>query len=321
MKTPAVILHTDNPDASKKILDKTHPDLSVWTCSTYDGLAGLINETQAEVVYSVRFQGTPGFPRQPLVNSETVRWVSVAGSGTDHLAPWDVSQVTVTNAAGVAADMMAQYVLGAMLHFSLGFPRYRAAQARQEWLIGEVEPIDGKTVLILGLGKTGQAVATRLKMMGLNTLGVRANPKDTAHVDEVHGLDNLDGLWERADFLVVCVPLLESTRSLVSDTAFEKLKPSAVVINVSRGGVVDEKALISALDAGTIQGAGLDVFSTEPLPKGHRLWDYEDVIVTPHCSAVYAGWDLKSVEMFSDNLTRYREGQTLSNIVDPARGY
>ena len=107
----------------------------------------------------------------------------------------------------------------------------------------------------------------------------------------------------------------------MSKTAFERLKSSAVVIDISRGGVIDETALISALDSGRIQGAGLDVFSTEPLAKGHRLWDYENVIVTPHCSAVYAGWDLKSVEMFSDNLTRYREGQTLSNIVDPARGY
>jgi len=321
MKTPTVILHTDNPDASREVLGKTHPDLPVQTCSTYDGLTGLISETRAEVVYSVRFQGTPGFPREALVNSESVCWVSVAGSGTDHLAPWDASHVTVTNAAGVAADMMSQYVLGVMLHFSLGFPTYRAAQARQEWLTGEVQPIDGKTVLIIGLGRTGQAVAARLKMMGLETLGVRANPKDTPHVDEVHGLDALDGLWERADFLVVCVPLLESTRSLVSGAAFEKLKPSTVVIDVSRGGVVDEAALISALDSGAIQGAGLDVFSTEPLAKGHRLWDYQNVIVTPHCSAVYAGWDLKSVEMFADNLTRYRHGETLSNIVDPLRGY
>ena len=131
----------------------------------------------------------------------------------------------------------------------------------------------------------------------------------------------MDGLWDRADFLVACVPLLESTRNLVSKTAFERLKSSAVVIDISRGGVIDETALISALDSGTIQGAGLDVFSTEPLAKGHRLWDYQNVIVTPHCSAVYAGWDLKSVQMFSDNLTRYREGQTLLNIVDPVRGY
>ena len=321
MKTPTVILHTDNPEASKAVLEKRHPDLPIWTCSTYEGLAGLVSETGAEVVYSVRFNGSQGFPRDVLVSSESVRWVSVAGSGTDHLAPWDSDHVAVTNAAGVAADMMAQYVLGVMLHFSLGFPTFRAAQTRQEWLIGEVEPIDGKTVLILGLGKTGQAVAARSKLMGLKTLGVRANPKDTPHADEVHSLSALGGLWERADFLVVCVPLLESTRGLVNETAFDHLKSSTVVIDVSRGGVIEESALISALDSGKIRGAGLDVFRVEPLAKGHRLWDYENVIITPHCSAVYAGWDLKSVEMFAENLTRYRQGQALWNIVDPARGY
>ena len=321
MKTPTVILHTDNPEASKAVLEKKHPDLPIWTCSTYEGLAGLLSETGAEVVYSVRFNGSQGFPRDVLVSSESVRWVSVAGSGTDHLAPWDSDHVAVTNAAGVAAEMMAQYVLGVMLHFSLGFPTLRAAQARQEWLIAEVEPIDGKTVLILGLGKTGQAVAARCKLMGLKTLGVRATPKETPHVDEVHSLSALGALWERADFLVVCVPLLESTRGLVNKAAFDHLKPSAVVIDVSRGGVIEESALISALDSRKIRGAGLDVFRVEPLAKGHRLWDYENVIITPHCSAVYAGWDLKSVEMFAENLTRYRQGQALLNIVDPARGY
>jgi len=321
VKTPTVILHTDNAEASREVLEKKHPDLPIQTCSSYEGLAGLISETGAEVVYSVRFNGTPGFPREALVNSENVRWVSVAGSGTDHLAPWDSDHVTVTNAAGVAAEMMSQYVLGVMLHFTLGFPTYRAAQARQEWLMGEVEPIDGKTVLILGLGNTGQAVAARSKLMGLKTLGVRANPKDTPHVDEVHSMIGLDALWERADFLVVCVPLLESTRGLVNQAAFNRMKSSAVVIDISRGGVIEETALISALDSGKIQGAGLDVFSAEPLAKGHRLWDYENVIITPHCSAVYAGWDLKSVEMFAENLTRYRQGQALWNIVDPARGY
>ncbi len=109
MKTPTVILHTDNPEASKAVLEKRHPDLPIWTCSTYEGLAGLVSETGAEVVYSVRFNGSQGFPRDVLVSSKSVRWVSVAGSGTDHLAPWDSDHVAVTNAAGVAADMMAQY--------------------------------------------------------------------------------------------------------------------------------------------------------------------------------------------------------------------
>ena len=157
--------------------------------------------------------------------------------------------------------------------------------------------------------------------MGLHTLGVRARSKPTANVDEVLGVDALPDLWHRADFIVVCVPLLDSTRRLVGADAFAAMKPTAVIVDVSRGGVIDEAPLLTALEESRIRGAALDVFTTEPLPKGHRFWDLDNVIVTPHCSSVYDGWDLKSVQMFSDNLMRYRKDETLGNIVNPQRGY
>ncbi|WP_287369663.1 NAD(P)-dependent oxidoreductase, partial [Mesorhizobium sp.] len=103
--------------------------------------------------------------------------------------------------------------------------------------------------------------------------------------------------------------------------AFAAMKPSAVLIDVSRGGVVDEAALVAALDGGRIKGAALDVFSTEPLPANHPLWGYENVIVTPHCSSVYEGWEEKALDMFADNLSRYRRGEKLLGVVDPMRGY
>lgn len=321
MKFPIVILHSSKPDAVRAVLAEGHPDLQIHTCDSYEALPAMITETGAEVVYSVRFAGTPGFPRAALFDDGPVKWVSVGGSGTDHLNPWDPDQVTVTNAAGVAADMMAQYALGAMFQFTLDFPGFRAAQAQQDWISGKVEPIDGKTVLIIGLGKTGEAVAARCKAMGLNMLGVRARPKHTPNVDEVHGMEALPDLWPRADFIVTCVPLLDSTRGLVGADAFAAMKDTAVIIDVSRGGVIDEAALLAALESGRIKGAALDVFMTEPLPKGHRFWALENVIVTPHCSSVYDGWDLKSVRMFSDNLMRYRKGEALNNIVNPQRGY
>ncbi|WP_343564962.1 D-2-hydroxyacid dehydrogenase [Kiloniella sp. b19] len=321
MKSPTVILHCDNPDAARDILQQQHPDLSPHLCRNYEELSRLIETTDAEVVYSVRTHGTPTYPGQLIRDSATVKWVSVGGSGTDHLNPWDPGQLTITNAAGVAADMMAQYALGSMLHFSLNFPLFQQAQKRQEWLAGEVEPIDGKTVLIIGMGKTGEAVARRCKAMDMQTLGVRARPAPVPHVDEVHGIETLPELWKRADFIVVCVPLLDSTRNLVDSVAFEAMKDTAVIIDVSRGGVIEENALLKALDTNRIRGAALDVFATEPLPESHRLWRCENVIITPHCSSVYRGWDLKSVAMFSDNLLRYRKGEALSNIVNPSRGY
>ena len=320
-KNPVVILHTDNPDAARELVAAAHPELTIQTCSTYDGLPKMVADTGCEVVYSVRFAGTPAYPRKALLESGTVKWVSVGGSGTDHLSPWDPERLTVTNAAGVAADMMAQYALGAMLHFSLNLPAFKTAQKERQWLAGKVEPLDGKTVLIVGLGKTGEAVAARCKAMDMNTLGVRARPKPTPNVDEVHGIDALPHLWHRADFIVACVPLLGSTRGIVGTSAFQQMKPEAALIDVSRGGVVEETSLLSALDAGRIRGAALDVFAVEPLPEDSRLWDYDNVIITPHCSSVYDGWDLKSVQMFSENLKRYRAGEPLTNVVDPRLGY
>lgn len=320
-ETPIVILHTDSPDPALELFRDRHPDVEVHGCDSYEALAGRIAATGAEVVYSVRFAGTAAFPREALVVSDTVRWVSVGGSGTDHLLPWDTSRVTVTNSAGVAADMMAEYVLGTILSFSLDLRGFARAQAKREWLAGKVAPIEGKTALILGLGKTGQAVARRLKAMGLTTLGVRARPRPTEHVDQIHGMDDLFALWPKADFVICCVPLLPSTRGLIDPAAFAAMKPGTVLVDVSRGGVVDEAALIAALQSGRLRGAALDVFKEEPLPEGHVLWGMENVIITPHCSSVYDGWDLKSVAMFCDNVDRYRRGQPLENIVGPDRGY
>jgi phosphoglycerate dehydrogenase-like enzyme len=318
---PSVIVHNNQPQPALTVLAESHPDLNVRVCETYAGLPDLITSSKAEVVYSVRFEGTPRFPRQALVESPTVRWVAVGGSGTDHLRPWDPTRVTVTNAAGVAADMMAEYAIGAMLSFSLGLPDFAKHQQARQWTAGKVEPIEGRTVLILGLGKTGLAFARRAKAFGMTVLGVRARPQATPQVDEVHGPEALPALWGRADFILCCVPLLDSTRGLIGERAFASMKPNAVLIDVSRGGVVDEAALLAALDAGRIKGAALDVFATEPLPPDHRLWSYENVIITPHCSSVYDGWEEKSARMFAENLARYRRGEPLQNVVRPERGY
>ena len=318
---PTIILSTDSLDGPMAVLAETHPDLTVLGCDSYDALPGMILDTGAEVVFTVRFDGSLRYPRAALVEGPTVRWVSVGGSGTDHLRPWDPTRVTVTNSAGVAADMMAEYVFGAMLSFSLGLRGFARQQMARNWTAGKVEPIQGKTLLILGLGKTGQAVASRAKAFGMRTLGVRARPKPTNNIDEVHGIADLPSLWGHADFILCAVPLIESTRGIVGSESFAMMKPSAVLIDVSRGGVVEERALLAALDGGQIKGAALDVFAAEPLPPAHPLWGYDNVIVPPHCSAVYDGWDITSARMFADNLTRYRRGEALSNIVDPGRGY
>jgi phosphoglycerate dehydrogenase-like enzyme len=318
---PRVILHTDRPQGALAVLEETHPDLTVHCCDSYAALPQMIDRVAAEVVYSVRFDGTPRYPRQALVESSTVKWVSIGGSGTDHIGRWDPERLIVTNAAGVAAGMLAEYALSAMLSFSLDLRGFQRRQQDRCWGGGRVEPIEGKTVLIIGLGKTGTALASRAKAMGVRTLGIRARPEAMPCLDEVQGPDALPAMLGRADFIVCCVPLLPNTRGLLGAAAFAAMKPSAVLIDISRGGVVDEAALLAALDGNRIKGAALDVFATEPLPVDHSLWSYDNVAITPHCAAVYDGWDIKAVRMFADNLKRYRSGAPLENVVNPQRGY
>jgi phosphoglycerate dehydrogenase-like enzyme len=319
-RAPTVIVSSDRPEAAVALLRSAHPDVTVYSCTTYDDLPALIEGTSADAIFAERFAPAP-YPRKALVES-SVKWVGVSGSGTDHLAPWDTARVTVTNAAGVAADMMAEYTLGAMLAFSLDHLGFRKAQADRRWLAnGHVQPIEGRTLLIVGLGHTGEAAARRAKAMGMTVLAVRANPAPAPNVDEVHGIAALATLLPRADFLLVCVPLTKATRGLIGHDALTRLPPHAVLIDVSRGNVVDQTALAEALAEGRLKGAALDVFEREPLPPESPFWAMENVILTPHCSSVYPGWLDKSARFFSENLARWKNGEPLLNVVDPARGY
>jgi phosphoglycerate dehydrogenase-like enzyme len=317
-----LMLFYDRPERLLDILRRRAPDADIACCTDYESLPRMIAEQKPEVLYTIRFGGTPRYPRQAIVDQPSLRWVSVGGSGTDHLAPWDPKRLTVTNAAGVGAPTMAQYAIAAMLHFTLNLPHFARAQRRRHWdLAGKVGSVDGRTLVILGFGKTGQATARLAKVLGLRVFAIRANPAPTPDVDRVFAASELHAVLPEADFLLVSVPLTPATRGLMDEAAFQRLKPGAALIDVSRGGVVRQTALIDALRSGRLAGAALDVFETEPLPADNPLWGMANVILTPHCASVYDGWDRRSMEMFCDNLDRWRQGLALENVVDPVRGY
>jgi phosphoglycerate dehydrogenase-like enzyme len=316
-----IVVHSDRPEDFIDVLEGRFPEVVFTCCKNYEALPAVLAEVRPAVLYGIRFAGTPGFPRDAILASPGLRWMSVGGSGTDHMAPWDPDVLTVTNAAGVAADMMAQYALGAALSLTLGFPAFERDRRARRWVQGRIAGIEGKTVAIVGLGHTGEAVAKRFKALGLRVVGSRANPRPTDNVDRVFSPDQLHLMLGAADMVVVCVPLIPATRGLIDATAIAAMLPGAIVIDVSRGGVTMGDALLDGLRSGHIAGAALDVFESEPLPPDSPFWDCENVIVTPHCSSEYDGWERRSAELFGDNLARFRAGEPLTNIVDPARGY
>jgi phosphoglycerate dehydrogenase-like enzyme len=317
-----VLLHIDEPERIRDVVAQRHPDLSIAVCRDYASMGEVLAQERPEALYTVRFAGTPNYPRSAMLSTPSLKWIAVGGSGTDHLMPWDAGKLTVTNSAGVAAEAMAQYIIGGILHFTIGFPGFAKQQRAHFWnTASTVETVTGRTIAILGLGKTGQAVARVAQALGMEVVGLRARPAPTPHVDRVEPIERLEAVLAVADFVVVCLPLTPATRGLLGDSAFQTMKPGAVLVDVSRGTIVQQAALVGALISGRLKGAVLDVFESEPLLKDNPLWDLENVIVTPHCSSVYAGWERRSVEMFCDNLDRWKRGAPLQNVVDPARGY
>ena len=320
-ETPRIVLHNDKTDMLAECLRDRYPTADFRTCNTYRDLPALLETYRPDVVYSVRFAGSSGFPRDALFGAYGPSWLANGGAGTDHYGMWDAEKTKVTNAAGVAADMMAEYIIGCFLHFTLDIPGLQDDKAARVWNVRTVSPLAGKTLLIIGLGHTGRAVAKRAKAFGMKVIGTRARPQATEHVDEVCAADKLPDLLTRADFITVSTPLIPSTRGLIGANEITAMKPGVILADVSRGGVIDHVALQPALKTRQIFGAALDVFETEPLPQKSPLWALENVIISPHCSSVHADWEKASFSLFLDNLDRWIRGERLVNLVNPARGY
>ncbi|MCB1422315.1 MAG: D-2-hydroxyacid dehydrogenase [Nitratireductor sp.] len=320
-RLPKIILHNDVTGHLASKLETHLPGADYRECNSYEGLPELVASYRPDIVYTVRFNGAAGYPRDTLFGPAGPKWIANGGVGTDHFGMWDANRVTVTNTAGVAADMMAEYVLGSFLHFTLDVPGLQADKAACKWNLRQMISLKGKTLLIVGLGSIGRAIAVRAKAFGMEVLGTRARPEPMEHVDEVHPAGNLQGLVPRADFIAVCTPLTSQTRGLIDRTVLSSVKRGAILADVSRGGVIVQADLMEALDSSGLAAAALDVFETEPLPDDSALWRQPNVLISPHCSSVYEGWEAASFGMFLANLDRWINGVPLENIVDPMRGY
>jgi phosphoglycerate dehydrogenase-like enzyme len=258
--------------------------------------------------------------------SPGARWIHSRSAGVEHLMfPALIDhKAPLTNARGVYSASLGEFVMAAVLFFAKDFPRMRRSQAARVWDPFDVDWARGKTLGIVGYGDIGRAAAERARAFGMRILATRRNldaVKRDPLVDEAVPLEARADLFARADYVVVATPLTAQTRGLVGVAEIGAMKPSGVLINVGRGPVIDEEALVAALREGRIRGAALDVFTTEPLPADHPFYAFENVLLSPHCADNTPGWLESSMRFFLENLDHFRAGRPLMNLVDKGQGY
>ena len=244
--------------------------------------------------------------RDHLPRAERLRWVHTISAGVESL-PFDelrARKIVVTNSRGLFADALGEFVIGAMLFFAKDTRRLIRNQDARRWEPFDVEWLAGKTLGIIGYGGIGQAIGRRAEAMGMRVLPVSRRA------------GNVDDIIEQCDYIAIATPLTSATRNLMNANRIARMKSNAVLVNVSRGAVVDEGALAGALHAKRIRGAALDVFATEPLPHDHPLWPLDNVLISPHSADHTSDAHERAMHFFVENYRRFERGERLENIVD-----
>jgi phosphoglycerate dehydrogenase-like enzyme len=292
--------------------------------------------TQADVIYAIG-----GVPRPE--QAPQLRWIQVHWAGVDPLINhpiWD-SPVLITNASGVHAVNMGQYVMAQLLAWAHRVPRWLHYQRRNEWPDNRwdkfvPDELRGRTLGILGYGSIGREIARLAKPFGMKILVTKRDARrleDHEYAvpgtgdplaelpDRIYPAEATRSMLGECDYVVITLPLTAKTHHLLNEEMLKAMKPSAFLVNVGRGNIIEEPALVKALKKGWLAGAGLDVFETEPLPANSPLWGMENVILSPHVSGMTPAYDERATDLFAANLRRFLTGERLMNLVERERGY
>jgi D-2-hydroxyacid dehydrogenase (NADP+) len=276
---------------------------------------------EAEIIYG------SDSPKNVIARAPKLKWIQTTDAGVNDFLDSDIieSSVIVTNTSGgIHAISIAECVLEMMLMFAKKMPLCFQLKQERQWKTFSLTVLHSKTVGIVGLGSIGRQVARLSKVFGMRVLATRRSTRSatgTRNVDILFSQDQLPQLLSDSDFVVLALPLTPETNNLIGEEELLTMKPTAYLINIGRGNIVDEAALTRALEENWIAGAGLDVFVTEPLPVESRLWELPNVIFSPHVAGEIEDYDLQATRLFADNLRRYLSGKRLRNVVDKKRGY
>lgn len=311
--------------ASEQVLGKAAG--APITFATPDDLAGALAEAEVLCSYDIPANLREVAPR--------MRWLQVPGAGLDSLKPKGLlepgSEIIITSASGIHATTICEYVFGSMLMFNWNWPQMVSLQSQHIWArsaswykLGRRELI-GQTLGIVGVGSIGRQIAKLGHAFGMRVIGMRhsqpAKGQVDPDVDTFYTREQLHELLGQSDYVVLAVPLTPATEKMIGEAELRAMRPNAYLVNIARGRIIDEQALIRALQEEWIMGAGLDVTEEEPLPSSSPLYSMPNVILTPHISGHSVHYEERLAELFAENIRRFRAGEALLNRYDPARGY
>jgi D-2-hydroxyacid dehydrogenase (NADP+) len=254
-----------------------------------------------------------------------LEWIHALSAGVEKLLFPEIqtADTILTNSKGIHGIPVSEHVLAMMLAFSRGLTLSIRQQDAKTWKRVPTDELHEHTLAIIGLGAIGREIAKKAKALGMTVLASKQEMTTELFVDKLYPPDNdsLEEMLSQADYVVIALPLTENTENLIGLKHFTVMKPSAYFFNISRGAIVNEADLITALEQKLIRGAGLDVFTHEPLPQSSPLWTMPNVIITPHVAALSPAYLDRAVKLLADNLTRFIQGRDMINLVDKVKGY
>ncbi len=323
MPAITLLVTADPKTAYLKALDQLPPNTRVIASADPAVLAAAAPE--ADVILNGEFKDPRPF-QSTFRLATRLRWAHTLSAGVEHVLSPEIiaSPVPLTNGRGVFRRPLAEWAVGAMLYFMYDYRRLIRQQEAGVWADFDIEELADKVVGIVGYGEIGRAVAERAKPFGCKIIALRRKPENSAGdplLDRAYAPTEIDEMLAACDFVVAAAPSTPTTRGLIGPAQIASLKSSAVVINIGRGPVIDEPALIAALESNKIRGAALDVFTVEPLPAGHAFYKLQNVLLSPHSADHTVGWRDLAVKFFLENFARFAKGEPLENVVDKHAGY
>ncbi len=323
-KTKTILLafepDTLSSDQVAQVKETAPDDASVVMTRDRDKIEAMLDDIEVAAGW---------FPADLLSQASSLRWLQQWSAGADWLLRHPEAaeaDFVLTSTSGIHAIQITEHIFAFLLALARELPQALDAQRHRQWIPQDEHDhlfeLAGKTMLLIGVGAIGERTAQVAAAMDIQVLGVRRDPTVGAlGVEAMFGPDDLLDLLPQADFVIVTVPLTEETRGMITERELRAMKPTSFIVNVGRGSTIDEQALIEALREGSIAGAGLDVFETEPLPSDSPLWGFENVIITSHYAGITPHYHKRALAVFLDNLERYVAGETLRNVVDKELGY